>query len=391
MKGKGLRIKLNIINFLLGAGLYSSVEVLYLRSQNISSYLISILVLLVPLGTALLEVPTGIIGDKLGRKKILRLTFISFFLASNFILFAPNIVFIFIGYIFEALGFSLYSGNTEAIIYEASSKDGSDINKALSDFYSSLTIGYVVSGLLVNLLSVGNNLEILYGAVFVTAAIRLVAVALCFTVSNIDDQPADKKPLMIMNEALALVRKDKVTMSICIYDALGRLQYYLPVIYQPILISNGISVQAIALIYSLSQFAQSISQKVAAVIIDKVGIPIILKILPLIQGISLLLLLTKNTPLILIGIVLIFAGIAIKGQCTSLVRHSLVSNEIRVTYMSIISLITLLINTFLLNTVGAVLEFNKTVAIIILTSIIIIGSEFTSKVIISKLREGEIN
>ncbi|MDK2903801.1 MAG: hypothetical protein PWQ93_1720, partial [Clostridiales bacterium] len=307
MKGKGLRIKLYCTNFLLGAGLYNSVEVLYLSSRNISDYIISILILFVPLGTAILEIPTGIIGDVLGRKAVLRLTFISFFIAMILILFAPNVIFIFIGYIFEALGYSFYSGNTESIIYEASLKEGADINKSFGNFYASLTAGYVVSGVLVNLLSVKNSSNILYGAVIATAVIRLIAVILCFTVNGIKNEPADKKPLGIIKKASALIKKDKVTTSICIYDALGRLQYYLPVIYQPILISNGVHVQVIALIYSFSQLAQSISQKIAAVLVEKVGIPIIIRICPIIQGISLLLLLTKNTYLIVIGVVLVYS------------------------------------------------------------------------------------
>lgn len=385
-KNKSL-LKLYLINFLLGAGLYGSVEVLYLQSKNISTYIISILLSFIPLATAIMEIPTGVIGDIIGRKNIFRLTFFSFFASSLILIFSPNIFFIFFSYFLEALGYSFYSGNTESIVYEASVKDGTDTNKNFSNFYASLLIGYVVSGFLVNLLSIKNIPNILEASLIATIVLRLIAVILCFSLRDIQNEQAKSKPTGIIKETFSLIKKDKFSTSVCIYDALGRLQFYMPVIYQPILLANGMSIEAIAIVYSISQLAQASAQKVASILVNKLGMTIILRVCPIIQGLGLLLILSQNVVLTIVGVVITFANIAIKGQCTSLLRHGHVNNEIRATYMSVISLITLCINSLILSVVGFALEFKMEIAIIILSSILILGSEFVVKHLIQKEKE----
>lgn len=378
MKGNALQTKLNIINLLLGAGLYSSIEVIYLQSKDFSSYTISFLLLLIPLATAVLEVPTGILGDYLGRKKVFRLTFLSFFCSMIIIFFANNLLLFIIAYMFEALGYSFYSGNTEAILYEQCKKDGKDVNKCLSNFYASLTIGYVISGMMVKIFSFCND-DILKLSIVLTIIIRFVAVGLCFSICKINDLERTRKPVVILKEAFTYLKNDKASISICIYDALGRLQYYLPVIYQPILLNRGISISSIAVIYSLSQLAQSISQKLAASLIEKIGISKIIKFAPIVQSIGLLLLLVENSYIVIAGVLLVYSCISVKGQCTCLIRNKITSDETRVTFSSLISLVTLLINTLLLNGIGILIGEALKIAIVILSLIIVIGSVAVEK------------
>lgn len=394
MKSSALQIKLNIINLLLGAGLYSSIEVIYLKSKDFSSYTISFLLLLIPLATAVLEVPTGILGDYLGRKKVFRLTFLSFFCSMIIIFFANNLFSFILAYLIEALGYSFYSGNTEAILYEQCRKEGRNVNKSLSNFYASLTIGYVISGVMVKIFSYWND-NILKLSIVLTIIIRFIAVALCFSIYKINDIERKKKPVLILKEAFKYIKNDKTSISICIYDALGRLQYYLPVIYQPILLNRGISISSIAVIYSLSQLAQSISQKIAAPLIEKFGMSKIVKIGPIIQGSGLLLLLVDDSYVIIAGVILVYSCISIKGQCTSLIRNKITSDETRVTFSSLISLVTLLINTLLLNGIGIIIERALKFAIVILSVIIVAGSfavenNFVGYSENNKMKDGEI-
>lgn len=394
-KNNILQIKLNIINFLLGAGLYSSIEVVYLNSKNFTPYTISFLILLIPLATAILEVPTGILGDYLGRKSVFRLTFLSFLCSMIIIFFANNFIYFILAYIIEALGYSFYSGNTEAILYEHCQKEGMNVNKALSNFYASLTFGYVISGVMVKSFSFFNN-DVLKLSIVLTVIIRLIAVGLCFSIYKINDIERKKKPTLIMKEAFRYLKEDKASISMCIYDALGRLQYYLPVIYQPILLNRGVSISTIAIIYSLSQLAQSLSQKFAAPLIEKVGMNKIIRISPIIQGIGLLLLLTNNSYVIISGIILVYSCISVKGQCTSLIRNQITSDETRVTFSSLISLLTLLINTLLLNGIGLIIDSALKIAVIILSLILVIGSfavknNFLKYSEISKMKDEEFN
>lgn len=382
-----MRWKLYITNFLLGAGLYSSVEVLYLKDCNLSPYTIALLVLFIPVCTAVLEIPTGIIGDYFGRITIFRLTFCSFLIGILLVSVAGNLPMFFLGYFFEALGYSFYSGNSESLLYESCKAEGTDINKAMSSFYSTLTAGYVFSGVLVFVLTNITRSPILKVAILGTIVLRFVAVLITMSTLKGKKNERTANPRKIIKDSLSLILNNRMVFLICLYDALGRLQYFLPVIYQPLLLKLGMRVEYIALIYSLSQLFQAVSQKVSVRLIKKYGYTKILLIAPIVQFTALAGLLTSNSVYMIIGIVVIFSGISIKGQCTSLIKHSIATDEIRATYLSIMSLLTLIINSAYLNGIGLINDSDTVVATVILGSVLLIGSELAVLGICSNIKK----
>ena len=386
-----IRWKLYLTNFFLGAGLYSSIEVLYLNSHNISAYMVSVLILFIPVCTAIFEIPTGIIGDYLGRVAIFRLTFISFFVGMVIIATSKNLPMFFLGYSFEALGYSFYSGNSESLLFESCQKENIDANKAMSNFYSTLTVGYIFSGVFVFILSNMTNVAILKVAIYGTLVLRFSAVLISIIAAKQNEEKIEQKPRQILMKSIKLLFKDRLSVSICIYDAFGRLQYFLPILYQPLLLTLGMKIEYIALIYSISQLFQVIFQKVSVTFLSKFGYKRVMAVTPVVQSIAILGFLTKNVPLIIIGIILVFSGISVKGQCTSLIRHLVVSDDIRATYMSLISLITLVLNSLYLNGVGFINDNNVTAATIFLSVSLFVVSEIVVFLINKNIYMIEVN
>jgi MFS family permease len=105
-------------NFLLDFRLYAPVMVIYFERIT-GSYTSAMSILsMVMLSSALLEVPTGIYSDKIGRRQTLILgTFASLV---SVICYAIGLSywFLFLGAIFEGLGRALFSGNNDSLLHD---------------------------------------------------------------------------------------------------------------------------------------------------------------------------------------------------------------------------------------------------------------------------------
>lgn len=384
MKEKRILYIVYLSNLLLGLGLYSAIEVPFLQSKGISLVYISALNLSIPLISACLEIPTGILGDWIGRKRILHLTYISFSVSTLILILSNNIFTIFIAYFLEALGWSFYSGNTESIVYEISVKKKQDPNKSLGNFYSSLSIGYLLSGIVITFIPSDYNSEILFYALIITLVFRIISVIIVYFIGKGDvEDNLSKTPIKLLKKTAKLVFSGKQNISIAIYEALGRLQFYLPIIYQPILISNGFSVKQLGIIYAFTQLLQTISQKIAPNFVGKFGKKRIIKIGPVIQGISILLIASKNIIIIILGIAINFIIMPIKGQGISLLKHEEVDNEIRSTYLSIISLITLTLNYVFFTVCATIIDKNLLIGLTFLSIILMVLSLMVADNILS--------
>lgn len=367
--------KLCLVNFLLGAGLYASVEVLFLQSIGISTYLISILVLIVPIISSIMEIPTGILGDYVGRRIILILTFMCFSISTLIIVFSKSFVWIFLAYSIDGLGYSFYSGNTESIVYENSGRNNENSNRALGDFYASLLFGYFCSGIFVKLIAFLIQKQTFKEVLYITLLFRLVATLITFSVAVTPQESIKKrKAKAIMTKALRMLISDKGNIGICLYEAMGRLQYFLPILYQPIFYHKGLSVANIAVIFSGVQLSQFISQKLAVILVDKYRPFFLMKVLLIAQVFSLLLLLHNSIVINIIGVLGVSAFISIKGQCTSLYKHNKASDESRSTFLSLTSMVTLLVNSAMLLVISRITGYNMILGIIILSGTMIIGS-----------------
>ncbi len=357
--------------------LYAPIEVVYLNKVGIPMSIISILNLIVPVSCALLEIPTGILGDYIGRKKILILCMLAFFTSMVLLIFAKDTYQFFIVYILEGLGWSLFSGNTDSIIYEEAIEKKVDVSKQLAFMYTAFAIGPIVSGVLnTTILGVPNiNFEAL---IIISAIARGAGVFLAFfitTKNDISNKDKAKRlsPFGILMESFKLIKSSTFTASVIIYEATGRLTFYLPVIIQPLLFKSGVSLMYFGIIFTLSQVVSLIAQYKVDVIIKKLGMDFILKASPIAMTIGLLLLLVPSRVCIIGCLIIIQLVSPIRSQCLTLQKNSLVNNEIRATYVSTISFAVLLFNAAFLSLVGIILENNFNTGISILTTICLLG------------------
>jgi MFS family permease len=134
--------------------LYSPVAIIYF-SDVAGSYALGMSIFSVAMITsALLEIPTGVFSDFIGRRKTVILGAAAAVLYSIFYALGGSYGLLFIGTVFEGLARSFYSGNNDALLYDTLSETGEEhkydefLGKISSLFQVALAISAVLGGIL---------------------------------------------------------------------------------------------------------------------------------------------------------------------------------------------------------------------------------------------------
>lgn len=109
---------LGVLNFLMEFKLYGAIAILYFTSITNSITLGMSIFSIGMLSTAILEIPTGAISDKMGRKPTIILGTVVSFLYVLLYAIGNQYYILALGAIFEGLERALFSGNNEALLYD---------------------------------------------------------------------------------------------------------------------------------------------------------------------------------------------------------------------------------------------------------------------------------
>lgn len=141
-------------NFLTDFRLYGPFTVIYFAEVS-GSYTLAMSVYSIQMVTsALLEIPTGILSDRLGRRKTLAAG--SFFSAAAVATYAiaPSFALLAVGALIEGIARSLFTGNNTALIYDTARESGNEheyhhlLGRTSMMFQIALGISAVLGGIL---------------------------------------------------------------------------------------------------------------------------------------------------------------------------------------------------------------------------------------------------
>jgi MFS family permease len=145
---------LAIFNFFTDFKFYSAVLILYFAKITGSYTLAMSLFSVAMVSAALFEVPTGVLSDRVGRKRTITLGSVSAILSVVCYAVGGGYAWLFIGALFEGLGYSFYSGNNDALLHD-SLRDLKKahtfdhyLGKVSAMFQAALTIGAVLGGVI---------------------------------------------------------------------------------------------------------------------------------------------------------------------------------------------------------------------------------------------------
>lgn len=257
-------ILISLIIFLNNINLYNVVAILYYKSITNSFVLGMSIFSIVTISSAIFELPTGILSDKIGRKKTIVYGSVCSLL-SAFILFIANNYFLLIIYaIISGIEFAFFSGNNDAYVYENLKmiNNEKDYIKFIGKVKSMGYLAAALSGFIGAILLYFFSYKFIIGISIVPKAIQLI-LSLFLGVINIVKVNNKKKTEIITNVW--------PTWAIGIPGILANIGAF---------ISNWFSEKIIRIIsrkkYWLFSHFYSIMSNITAVIINNAISPIIL-------------------------------------------------------------------------------------------------------------------
>jgi len=259
---------LYLIKFFSAFRFYSPIYVIYF-AQVTGSYTLAMSLLAVgSLFQAILEIPTGVFSDLVGRKSTLIFGGIAAIIGMIFMLFGGNFWYFFAGEIFWGLSGALSSGNDDALMYDSLKE--SDKEGDYHHFYSRLgtfaLIAFGISALLGGFIST-ISFQLVFG---LSALFQFFALITSLLLHN---PPVYKKveinPYKHFGESLkAFIANPKLRMlslSNAISNSVTESTYQ----FSPIFINTLWPIWAVGVIKSSTNFLNAISYFISGKIISK--------------------------------------------------------------------------------------------------------------------------
>lgn len=201
---------IRLISFFSTLYFYLPILTLYYQSRGLNFVQINSLWGIITGAIFLFEVPTGIIADRIGRKRSIVIALVLQLLGEIIFLFAQNYFhFIFISLI-AGLGFAFQSGCLEALVYDSLKDQNkeSEMQKTSGSIGAFFQAGHVIGALISSLIVTQLSPERFTMAILLTIVSVFTALIFSFFLHEPARQYAhlEKTPWELLNEAVRLIK-----------------------------------------------------------------------------------------------------------------------------------------------------------------------------------------
>ena len=208
------------LNFFSEFKLYGVIAILFYIEVTNSMMLGMSIFSIATLVSCIAEVPTGIISDKVGRKKTIILGAIFSALSLFFMLIANNYLFLIISAILNGIEIAFYSGNNQAYIYELLKEDSKEIeyNNYAGKINSMKYLAGAVSALIGCIIAFFTSYKIIILLSFIPKILLIIASFKLKEIKNIKRQENVKEQA---KQSLKLIMTNKVLKRQIIADGIN--------------------------------------------------------------------------------------------------------------------------------------------------------------------------
>ncbi|WP_189328151.1 MFS transporter [Bacillus atrophaeus] len=379
-------------NFFFERGIW----ILYLTSLHYSLFLVGILQSVLNLAMFLSEIPTGIISDKIGRKKSLLLghSLIIIYLAM-FLLFHDFWILL-LAHIIYGVGLTFISGTDHAFLYDSLKTNGKEklYGKSIGTYN-----GLVIVGLAIAMGAGGYLQEHSWSYVFIAGILtQLIAMAVITQLKEIQFTDSDDQMQSIgtiVNEVRDFFRLNRafkyLVTSVSVFFAITSVFYMYG---QDLLSQEGISVRDISIIFAGLSLLQAMFSFLSSKPAEKFTPRRVLITTFCIIGVLYLFIPLSSIYITVAAFVLINALYDIIDPVSSQVINNEIPAKTRATLLSIISLMTSFIMFIAFPLIGFLSDYFDTVLLLtvigvlsILLSLFMLISFYKQKANISVQQE----
>lgn len=240
--------KLYAFTFFRSFTVFASISIAFYNSNGLSYFQIMLLQSLYAIVTALMEIPSGMLSDMLGRKKTLIIGTVSFFTAYLCGALGTGVLEFGLMQILAAVGQSCYSGTFLALMYEDINADKS-MDKKANVIFANMQMINLVSALMASLVSV---YVVKYISMRATYVVTTFMYAITFVISLVLHEKKGEKAtkgdyslqkyISIFKESILVIAKSDFVMlfvDMIIFACFANTVLYLQ---QPMLIDRNLPV-----------------------------------------------------------------------------------------------------------------------------------------------------
>ncbi len=362
-----------IARFLRDLSFFGAVTIPYfLDWLNVDYTKIFLLQAWFSLWVIVLEIPTGVVADRYGRKISVALG--TLFFAIDLLIFGltKNYYFLYLAEFIGALGFTLISGADKALIYDSliEMKKKEEGKHYLSRYEAAGTLGVLISFPLGSFI-VGNNLIEYPAALPLTFILSSISLTLAFFVYLSIKEPKRHVPAENFVKSgiggLKYLNKNKALRAFAINSALiSAITFFMFWFYQPLSASAGINITYYGLIGAGFNLFQIILLFNTKRLENMFGVRTILFYSALIPSVLFIgLAITKNVYFVILGIFLI-AGSRFRIPILSDFMNQHIESKNRATVLSSISLMERIVIAVLYPIIGYLTDISLNYALIFL-------------------------
>lgn len=337
--------KVIIIAFAQRFHLYVHAYALLLLARGLTLLQISLIESIVIGSIFLMEVPTGILADRLGRKWSIA--------ASTFFLMCAEFIFIFARsfewYIVIALltgtGFAFASGAVEALVYDSLPEAGREdaMKRAMGRLNSYSQIAFVIAPVLGGLIIGDARAENFIPAIALTVVALLVGLLVCFTLREPAASTGEERPdsLSMLRTGIALLAGNRRLrrLAMLVVFSTPFTATLVTTLAPPYLVQNDATPFVIGLTLSLGSLLAVITQRYAWKLEIWLGQARAVALLILLPGAMYWLLAAATGPIATVLLVTFMYGANdMKAPLFSAYQNALISSENRATVLSLINM-----------------------------------------------------
>lgn len=337
--------KIAVITFFSSLYFYSHIGTLYLMERGLNLFQANSITSIMIGAIFLAEVPTGIIADKIGRKRSIIIALVLQVLGEILYLFSRTYATFAIIAIIAGVGFAFASGCIEALIYDTLPKANreKEMQKAMGVKGAAYQLAFLLAPIAGGFLVPKFTLNRFLAAVAFTAASVFLALLVSLTVKEPekDYKHQEKSPLHILREGISHIkgnRRLRKLMLVAVFTS--GFSGILAGLYQPFFAKLNINTLAMGIAFGIAAFLAIISEKYAYKLEDFFGKSKGFLIATIMPGIYYIILSFSKVPLMAIfAFVLTYAAVQLKNPLLSSYQNELIPSKSRATILSLINLL----------------------------------------------------
>jgi len=360
---------------------YIPVGTLYLRSKNLNYTQINSLWGIIVGTMFLTEVPTGIIADRLGRKRSINVALALQVLGEVIYIFADSYWPFALAAMIGGMGFAFGSGSLEALVYDSlktREREG-EMSKAMGFIASAQRLANLIAFAVGGLLVVNLTQERFVLAIAVTACAVAVGWLVSLTLREAPIEPkqgeGDSSLKLLVDEVRTLQNNRQFRRLVLLALATIPFSNYLSSLYQPRFVNVGVPPIWLGLALAIASAISIVVARYAYWLEARLGTKASLLLAAGLPGVLYLVMAVVLHPAFtVLAFCALYSSLSLKGPIFAghLNRH--IESKNRATVLSLISMFSGIYEALMGLLIGRIGDFSLTYAFAFMGAMVLVGS-----------------